>query len=89
MDKEKYEVIGIDIGIDTNTIPNENLKMQMNLLKKFFQKEVVIVKHVILINMDEYRKNEELAATTILIVPVLVIMIAIVFGIIGFIIKYI
>lgn len=87
MDKEKYEVIGIDIGIDTNTIPNENLKMQMNLLKKFFQKEVVIVKHVILINMDEYRKNEELAATTILIVPVLVIMIAIVFGIIGFIIK--
>ncbi len=41
--------------------------------------------------MDEYRKNEELAATTILIVPVLVlvIMIAIVFGIIGFIIKYI
>jgi len=45
------------------------------------------VKHVILINMDEYRKNEELAATTILIVPVLVIMIAIVFGIIGFIIK--
>lgn len=31
--------------------------------------------------MDEYRKNEELAATTILIVPVLVIMIAIVFGI--------
>lgn len=59
----------------------------MNLLKKFFEKEVVIVKHVILINMDEYRKNEELAATTILIVPVLVIMIAIVFGIIGFIIK--
>ena len=48
----------------------------MNLLKKFFEKEVVIVKHVILINMDEYRKNEELAATTILIVPVLVIMIA-------------
>lgn len=47
------------------------------------------MKHVILINMDEYRKNEELAATTILIVPVLVIMIAIVFGIIGFIIKYI
>lgn len=49
------------------------------------------MKHVILINMDEYRKNEELAATTILIVPVpvlvLVIMIAIVFGIIGFIIK--
>jgi len=45
------------------------------------------VKHVILINMDEYRKNEELAAITILIVPVLVIMIAIVFGIIGFIIK--
>ena len=39
--------------------------------------------------MDEYRKNEELAATTILIVPVLVIMIAIVFGIIVFIIKYI
>lgn len=39
--------------------------------------------------MDEYRKNEELAATTILIVSVLVIMIAIVFGIIGFIIKYI
>lgn len=39
--------------------------------------------------MDEYRKNEELASTTILIVPVLVIMIAIVFGIIGFIIKYI
>lgn len=39
--------------------------------------------------MDEYRKNEELAATTILIVPVLVIMIAIVFGIIGLIIKYI
>lgn len=39
--------------------------------------------------MDEYRKNEKLAATTILIVPVLVIMIAIVFGIIGFIIKYI
>lgn len=37
--------------------------------------------------MDEYRKNEELAATTILIVPVLVIMIAIVFEIIGFIIK--
>lgn len=37
--------------------------------------------------MDEYRKNEELAATTILIVPVLVIMIAIVFGIIRFIIK--
>lgn len=37
--------------------------------------------------MDEYRKNEEIAATTILIVPVLVIMIAIVFGIIGFIIK--
>jgi hypothetical protein len=59
----------------------------MNLLKKFFEKEVVIVKHVILINMDEYRKNEELAAATILIVPVLVIMIAIVFGIIGFIIK--
>lgn len=59
----------------------------MNLLKKFFEKEVVIVKHVILINMDEYRKNEELAATTILTVPVLVIMIAIVFGIIGFIIK--
>lgn len=47
------------------------------------------MKHVILINMDEYRKNEELAATTIFIVPVLVIMIAIVFGIIGFIIKYI
>ena len=45
------------------------------------------MKHAILINMDEYRKNEELAATTILIVPVLVIMIAIVFGIIGFIIK--
>lgn len=45
------------------------------------------MKHVILINMDEYRKNEELAATTILIVHVLVIMIAIVFGIIGFIIK--
>lgn len=45
------------------------------------------MKHVILINMDEYRKNEELAATTILIVPILVIMIAIVFGIIGFIIK--
>lgn len=45
------------------------------------------MKHVILINMDEYRKNEEIAATTILIVPVLVIMIAIVFGIIGFIIK--
>ena len=45
------------------------------------------MKHVLLINMDEYRKNEELAATTILIVPVLVIMIAIVFGIIGFIIK--
>lgn len=42
MDKEKYEVIGIDIGIDTNTIPNENLKMQMNLLKKFFQKEVLL-----------------------------------------------
>lgn len=59
----------------------------MNLLKKFFEKEVVIVKHVILINMDEYRKNEELAAATMLIVPVLVIMIAIVFGIIGFIIK--
>lgn len=59
----------------------------MNLLKKFFEKEVVIVKHVILINMDEYRKNEEFAAATILIVPVLVIMIAIVFGIIGFIIK--
>ncbi len=59
----------------------------MNLLKKFFEKEVVIVKHVILINMDEYRKNEELATATILIVPVLVIMIAIVFEIIGFIIK--
>ena len=26
MDKEKYEVIGIDIGIDTNTIPNEKSK---------------------------------------------------------------
>ena len=59
----------------------------MNLFKKFFEKKVVIVKLVILINMDEYRKNEELAATTILTVPVLVIMIAIVFGIIGFIIK--
>ena len=59
----------------------------MILLKKFFEKEVVIVKHVILINMDEYRKNEELATATILIVPVLVIMIAIVFEIIGFIIK--
>ena len=65
----------------------KKLKKIKNLFKKFFGKEVVIVKHVILINMDEYRKNEELAAATILIVSVLVIMIAIVFGIIGFIIK--
>lgn len=89
MDKEKYEVIGIDIGIDTNTIPNEKSKDVDELIKEILLERGVIVKHVILINMDEYRKNEELAATTILIVPVLVIMIAIVFGIIGFIIKYI
>lgn len=81
MDKEKYEVIGIDIGIDTNTIPNEKSKDVDELIK-----EILLER-----DMDEYRKNEELAATTILIVPVLVlvIMIAIVFGIIGFIIKYI
>lgn len=89
MDKEKYEVIGIDIGIDTNTIPNEKSKDVDELIKEILLERGCYVKHVILINMDEYRKNEELAAITILIVPVLVIMIAIVFGIIGFIIKYI
>lgn len=34
MDKEKYEVIGIDIGIDTNTIPNEESKDVDELIKE-------------------------------------------------------
>ena len=34
IDKEKYEVIGIDIGIDTNTIPNEKSKDVDELIKE-------------------------------------------------------
>jgi hypothetical protein len=34
MDKKKYEVIGIDIDIDTNTIPNEKSKDVDELIKE-------------------------------------------------------
>lgn len=34
MDKENYEVIGVDIGIDTNTIPNEKSKDVDELIKE-------------------------------------------------------
>jgi hypothetical protein len=34
MDKENYEVIGVDIGIDINTIPNEKSKDVDELIKE-------------------------------------------------------
>ena len=40
MDKEKYEVIRIDIGIDTNIIPNEKSKDVDELIKEILLERV-------------------------------------------------